>query len=272
MARDRLHHVDGRRRRDELGQLLLQAQRVQPVGRDPGDRHLGGDARQRGRDAAAPAADVVVVHRLATARCRCWRRSGATSFSPWYSRYDSTVYRPPSNGCSSPWWPRPNRCVELELGAVADLPDAAGDRRARARAVAGLGVVVVAAAEVRVGSDRADLQRAQRDLLGGRRRAARDDHRARRRGRDTSTAHSSTRMPPIEPPTTAAHRSMPSASASAASTATWSRIVIVGKREPYGVPVAGSIDDGPGRALAPAEHVRAHDEEPVGVDRRARAR
>ena len=46
------------------------------------------------------------------------------------------------------------------------------------------------------------------------------------------TAHSSTRMPPIEPPTTAYQRSMPSASASATSSATWSRIVVTGKRDP----------------------------------------
>jgi len=59
------------------------------------------------------------------------------------------------------------------------------------------------------------------------------------------TAHSRARCPPIEPPTTHAHRSMPSASARAASTAIWSRIVIVGNCEPYGAPVSGLVDDGP---------------------------
>ena len=58
------------------------------------------------------------------------------------------------------------------------------------------------------------------------------------------TAHSSTRMPPIDPPTTACQRSMPSSSASAASTATWSRIVMRGKRDPYGLP-SGASDAGP---------------------------
>src|SRR6478735_2440493 len=38
---------------------------------------------------------------------------------------------------------------------------------------------------------------------------------------------------------------MPSRVASAASTTTWSRIVTVGKLEPYGAPVAGSFDAGP---------------------------
>ena len=51
-------------------------------------------------------------------------------------------------------------------------------------------------------------------------------------------------MPPIDPPTTAAQRRIPSRSASAASIPTWSRIVTVGKREPYGRPSA-AVDAGP---------------------------
>jgi hypothetical protein len=46
------------------------------------------------------------------------------------------------------------------------------------------------------------------------------------------TPHSSTCMPPIDPPSTLAHRSMPSASASRACTRTMSRTVTTGKREP----------------------------------------
>ena len=51
-------------------------------------------------------------------------------------------------------------------------------------------------------------------------------------------------MPPIDPPTTPAHRSMPSWSARAASTETWSRMVTSGKRDPYGAP-SGATDAGP---------------------------
>ena len=58
------------------------------------------------------------------------------------------------------------------------------------------------------------------------------------------TAHSSTRMPPIDPPTTARQRSTPISSASAASRATWSRIVMRGKRDPNGFP-SGASDAGP---------------------------
>src|SRR4051812_43146043 len=51
-------------------------------------------------------------------------------------------------------------------------------------------------------------------------------------------------MPPIEPPTTQAHRWMPSASASAASTRTWSPTVTSGKRDPQRPP-SGPKDHGP---------------------------
>src|SRR5215207_9904520 len=51
-------------------------------------------------------------------------------------------------------------------------------------------------------------------------------------------------MPPIDPPITAYHRSMPSASASATSSATWSRMVVTGKRDPNARP-SGASDDGP---------------------------
>ncbi len=44
--------------------------------------------------------------------------------------------------------------------------------------------------------------------------------------------HSSARMPPIEPPTTAAQRRTPSRWDSSDSTATWSATVMRGKRDP----------------------------------------
>ena len=52
-------------------------------------------------------------------------------------------------------------------------------------------------------------------------------------------------MPPSEPPATAASRSIPSSSRNARSVLTMSATVITGKFEPYGLPVAGSSDDGP---------------------------
>src|SRR3954470_5784066 len=63
VARDRLDHLDPGVPGDPGCELVLQPQGVEPVGRDPADRDLAGDARQRGGDAAAPASDVVMVHR-----------------------------------------------------------------------------------------------------------------------------------------------------------------------------------------------------------------
>ena len=58
-------------------------------------------------------------------------------------------------------------------------------------------------------------------------------------------AHSRTCMPPIEPPTTACQRAMPSESASSACARTMSRIVTTGNRSAYGLPSDGSGDAGP---------------------------
>ena len=135
------------------------------------------------------------------------------------------------------------------------------------RPLPGRGVVVVAAAPVRVGADRricSEHSRSARRCAGA--GHATTNSRATRSG--SSTAHSSARMPPIEPPTTHAQRSMPSASASARSTATWSRIVIIGKRGPYGRP-SGAVDAGrscPGSRRARSGTRRTA----VGVERPAR--
>ena len=211
----------------------------------PAMRHVGVDRRQRGGDAAAAAADVVVVHRGPTARGSCWRRSAARA-----SRRGARGTTRPRSGRrrAAPrraWWSRPKRVVELELGAVADLADATRDREPVVRAVAGRGVVVVAAAQVRVGADARASARAQRDLLRGRLRAHRDhDDRARdpvAGGRPPTRARAcrpSSRRRPRATGRCRARRRAPT------STATWSRMVMTGKRDPYGRP-SGASDAGP---------------------------
>ena len=77
--------------RDQLAELLLEAQRVEPVRRHAGDGDVGGDAsparrrcrrgRARRRGGSSPRDSTRYV--LASKR--------RTSFSPWYSRYDSTA-------------------------------------------------------------------------------------------------------------------------------------------------------------------------------------
>src|ERR1019366_5201945 len=68
-------------------------------------------------------------------------------------------------------------------------------------------------------------------------------------------AHSNACIPPSEPPATAASRSIPSAFRKARSVRTMSATVITGKSGPYGLPVAGSIDDGPAVAILGPEPV-----------------
>ena len=88
----------------------------------------------------------------------------------------------------------------------------------------------------------------------------------------TPTAHSSTRMPAHRP----ADDRVPPLDAERVGERGLDRDLVADRdaREarPVRRAVAGSIGRRTGRALAAAEHVRAHDEEAVGVDRRARAR
>ena len=141
--------------------------------------------------------------------------------------------------------------VELGGGAVADLADAPGDGQA-AMGTADR-AVVVATGEVRVGPDGPDLHGAQADLLGrGRRAHGDDDGPVHPVG--AVTHHSRARIPPIEPPTTPAQRSMPSRSARATSTA---HLVPDGDHREARAVAAGRRRPGrPGRSC-PGSH-RAH--------------
>ncbi len=83
------------------------------------------------------------------------------------------------------------------------------------------------------------------------------------------TPHSSTCMPPKEPPTTASQRGMPRWSATAAWLRTMSRIDTTGKSGAVGPAGRGVHRRRAGRALAAAEHVHTDDEVAVGVERPA---
>ena len=64
MAEVRVDDVQPGTRRKEVGEFLLQPQRIEPVGRDAADDDRHRDPAQRGSHAAPAAADVVGVHRL----------------------------------------------------------------------------------------------------------------------------------------------------------------------------------------------------------------
>ena len=78
-------------------------------------------------------------------------------------------------------------------------------------------------------------------------------------------AHSSARIPPMEPPTTHAQRSMPSSSASAASPRPGRAASPTGTGCP--TPARRGGRRRPGAALTAAEHVRRDDEPPLRVER-----
>ena len=124
--------------------------------------------------------------------------------------------------------------------------------------------VVVAPEVVRIGFDGANLKRAQRDLVGRGGRAHRDDDGTPNASGEThgplEHAHPAHRTADDGGP-----RSMPRWSARAASTATWSRTVMIGKsrseRTPSWIERRRS-----GRALGATQHVRTDDEELLSVD------
>src|SRR5690349_21909441 len=171
VARDRLDHLDGARAGDELDQLVLEPQRIETIRGDPGDGDLRADARERGGDTTASAADVVVVHRLAQhdvgVGVEAARELPTVVLEVRLDRVPTAGER-----VLVPLVTTPEPQIELGLRAVADLSDAARDRQPDVRTVADRRVVVVALAELRVGADGAYLQRAQRDLLGARGRTA----------------------------------------------------------------------------------------------------
>ena len=164
-----------------------------------------------GVDAAPAAADVVQVHRLGRAAGSGWRRSGARacrrgSRGSARPRSAATARSRRSSGSASS---RPKRSVNTSSVRNVIWATMPGDGQALVRAVAGRGVVVVAAAPAW-----GRVRMARRPDAPTTRSAARWPRRRWRSGRATRTRsgymtpHSSTCMPPIEPPTTLSHRSI----------------------------------------------------------------
>ena len=107
---DRVHDLDALVARDEVGELVLEPQRIETIGRDTRDRHLGRHARRARRPHRRGRGRRRGGSSPATTRCRCWRRSGARASRRGTRGTTRPCTSPPSNGCSSFWWPRLNRC------------------------------------------------------------------------------------------------------------------------------------------------------------------
>ena len=95
--------------RQQLGQLLLQAQRVEPVGGDAADHGRYRAAAQRVRDPAAAAADVVAGQRLGQRPRSCRRRSGPAACRPGVPGSSAPRSGRRPTGSSSPWPSLANR-------------------------------------------------------------------------------------------------------------------------------------------------------------------
>ena len=91
----------------------------------------------------------------------------------------------------------------------------------------------------------------------------------RKRAPDRRAAHCSTCMPPIDPPITHNSVSMPSRSSSMACARTMSRNGDERKIQPPGLAGRRIVRGRAGRPHAAADHIRADDEIPVGIERLA---
>ena len=158
---------------------------------------------------------------------------------------------------------------EDAVGPERDLADHAGHGETLVGPVAGRGVVVVAVAPRRIHADHPATDRPPADLLRRCRLAAGDDH----DGADPLGVHDA----PLER-LHAAHRPADDAVPAPDAELVGDRRLAAdhvadrhhGEAGAVGASVVGMERRRAGRALAAAEDVDAHDEEPVGVDRLAR--
>ena len=161
----RVHHVETVAAGQQLGQLGLQPQRVQPVGGDSADHRGHRATLQRGLDATAVTSDVVARQRI-----------GERDVGPGIEARDQlsalvlqiALHRVASavTGVLPGLRVVAESVVEFMLTAVGQMCEASRDLQAGVGAAAR--AVVVAATPVRVGLDGRDLVGLRADLVGGR--------------------------------------------------------------------------------------------------------
>ena len=161
----RVHHVETVAAGQQLGQLGLQPQRVQPVGGDSADHRGHRATLQRGLDATAVTSDVVARQRI-----------GERDVGPGIEARDQlsalvlqiALHRVASavTGVLPGLRIVAESVIQFMLAAVGQMSEASRDLQADIGAAAC--AVVVAAAPVRVGLDGRDLIGLRADLVGGR--------------------------------------------------------------------------------------------------------
>ena len=261
-----------RRTRGRVGDALLLVHRVEPVGVDPGRRRAGARSTRRAASTPPrPAADVPGGHRLGErdvgrrrsgrpacrrgGRGRTPRRSG-----PVDAERVLTGLRVVAEAG-----------VELDLAAVGQVRDPAGDAQPAPRAAPGRVVVVAAGASPGRWGWPGLLRGLGADLVGGGDRADGEDE---RRGDPVGQTRPPTPARACRP--SSRRRPRPSARCRARRRArprprTWSRDG--DPREPR-APAAGRpapSDDGPVVPWQPPSTLGATTNHAVGVERRARA-
>ncbi len=233
MAVDRVDHVQLGTTRQQLGQFLLQPQRVQPVRRDAADDHRDGAAAQRRLHAAAAAARRRGWTAIRSAPHRCPRRSAPAacgpdapgSSAPRSGRRSRDPRRPGGRwrtGC--PVRPRRGRSGARTAARSPCRRPASGRCRSSRRCCQSGSDLIAAICVLWV------------PIWSAVARAPTASTSAERTVSGWLTIHSSARAPPIEPPTTAATSVMPSAASAATSASTWSRTDTSGNLEPQGFP------------------------------------
>ncbi len=164
VAVDRVDHVQLATTRQQLGQFLLQPQRVQPVRRDAADHHGDGAAAQRRLHAAAAAAHVMAGKRFGQRHiCACIeaRQQFAALMLQIALHRVAAAGRRVLVALGIVGEP----VVQFDLAPIRQMREAPRDLHADVRRTTG--AVVVTVAPVGVGLDRRDLRALGADLIGG---------------------------------------------------------------------------------------------------------
>ena len=165
MSELRLYDVHFIVTRQQTRDFQLLFQRVEAVAGDAGDRDACTNSAERFGDAASSSTDVVVVHGFTECDVGVRVESSNELLALILKvRFDGVATAAERFLVLLGLAREPN--IEFVLGPVTKLAEPSRERKANPRVTSA--EVIVAARERGVGFDGADLERTERDLLGGR--------------------------------------------------------------------------------------------------------